>query len=112
MGDALRHLVSARNTLRITIGMASAAARQAIRGYDRLQRQKIRRPKQDQEEAQEIAEQIEQAADDEDFVYATLGGVLMDQERGKEKRGRRKRRQRAQSRQKTRGDGAARADRR
>jgi hypothetical protein len=83
MGSALRHLVSARNTLRITIGMASAAARQAMRGYDRMQRQKIRRPKKAQEEAEEIAEQIEQAAEDEDFVYATLGAVLSDQERGK-----------------------------
>jgi hypothetical protein len=82
MGSALRHLVSARNTLRITIGMASASARQAIRGYDRLQRQKIRRPKKDREQAEEIAEQIEQAAEDEDFVYATMGAILAEQERG------------------------------
>ena len=72
MGDALRHLIEARDTLRIVIGQDDAAARQAMRSFDRMQAQKIRKPKKDQEEAEEIAEEIEQLAQDEDFVYATL----------------------------------------
>ncbi len=44
-----------------------------------MQAQKIRKPKKDQEEAEEIAERIEELAQDEDFVYATLSGVLMEQ---------------------------------
>ena len=44
-----------------------------MRSFDRMQAQKIRKPKKDEEEAEEIAEQIEELAQDEDFVYATLG---------------------------------------
>jgi len=81
MGDALRHLIEARNSLRIYIGQ-DAEARKAMRGFDRTQAQKIRKPKKDQEEAEEIADQIEQLAQDEDFVYATLSAVMLEQQEG------------------------------
>jgi hypothetical protein len=81
MGSALRHLIQARNTLRITIGQDASIGR-AMRGYDRLQTQKIRRPKKDKEEAEQIADQIEQQAQDEDFVYATLAAVMIEPQRG------------------------------
>jgi hypothetical protein len=79
MGDALRHLIAARITLQVLIGR-DADARQRVRGFDRQQAQKIRKPKKDEEEAAEIAGRIEELAHEEDFVSATLAGVLMDQE--------------------------------
>jgi hypothetical protein len=79
MGDALRHLIEARNTVRILIGQDPEAAK-AMRGFDRMQAQKIRKPKKDQEEAEAIADEVEQLAQEEDFVYATLGGLLMEQQ--------------------------------
>ncbi len=85
MGAALRHLIQARNTLRVLIGQDDAAARQAMRSYDRAQTQKIRKPKKDQEEAEEIAEQIEMLAQDEEFVYATLAAVKLEQQAGESK---------------------------
>ena len=76
MSLALRHLIEARNTLQIAIGQDAAAAR-AMRGFDRTQAQKIRKPKKDAEEAEEIVQELEQLADDEDFVYATLAALTM-----------------------------------
>ena len=86
MGDALRHLIEARNSLRILI-LQDPKAGQACRSFDRMQAQKIRKPKKDKEEADEIAEEIEALAQEEDFVYATLGGILMEQQGGKAKKG-------------------------
>ena len=79
MADALRHLIEARDTLRIGIPPDDAAMRQAMRNFDRMQAQKIRKPKKDEQEAEEIAEEIEQLAQEEDFVYATLYGLQMEQ---------------------------------
>ena len=81
MSVALRHLIEARDSIQIAIGQDSAAAR-AMRGFDRTQAQKIRKPKKDEEEAEEIAEELEQLALDEDFVYATLAGLIMEQQKG------------------------------
>jgi len=86
MGAALRHLIEARDSIRILIGQDPAAAK-AMRGFDRMQAQKIRKPKKDQEEAEEIAEKIEELAQDEDFVYATLAGIMMEQQQGEAKPG-------------------------
>ncbi|HKI17294.1 MAG TPA: DUF4175 family protein, partial [Isosphaeraceae bacterium] len=86
MGAALRHLIEARDSLRIAIGQDPAACR-AMRSFDRMQAQKIRRPKKDQEEAEELAEKIEELALDEDFVYATLAGIMMEQQGGEAKKG-------------------------
>src|SRR5262249_24702046 len=78
MADALRHLIEARETVRVAIGDDSEAQR-ALRSFDRMQAQKIRKPKKVQEEAEQIAEEIERLALDEDFVYATLSGLKMEQ---------------------------------
>ncbi len=80
MGDALRHLIEARDTLRIELAQDGKAAQAAMRSFDRMQAQKIRKPKKETEEAEEIAEEIEQLAQDEDFVYASLAGLLIDQD--------------------------------
>ena len=76
---AVRHLVAARDTLRVLIAQDPAVAR-AMRGFDRSQRQKIRKPKKETEEAEEIVEQLEMLAQDEDFVYATLSSIVMDEQ--------------------------------
>ena len=55
----LRHLIEARDTLRVLIGQDDRGTRKAMRSFDRMQAQKIRKPKKDREEAEEIAEQIE-----------------------------------------------------
>jgi hypothetical protein len=86
MGDALRHLIEARITLQILIGQDPQAS-QKVRAFDRTQAQKIRKPKKDEEEAEEIAERIEELAQEEDFVYATLSGVMMKQETNEGKTG-------------------------
>ncbi len=79
MGDALRHLIEARLTLQVLIGQDTQAS-QKVRQFDRQQAQKIRKPKKDAEEAEEIAERIEELAQEEDFVYATLSGLMIEQE--------------------------------
>ena len=86
MAAALRHLIAARDTLRVLIGQDPAASK-AMRSFDRMQAQKIRKPKKDEEEAEEIAEEIEQLAQDEDFVYATLAGIMMEQQAGQATKG-------------------------
>jgi hypothetical protein len=86
MSVALRHLIEARDSIRVLIGQDPAAAR-AMRGFDRMQTQKIRKPKKDDEEAEEIAEQLEQLAQEEDFVYATLAAINMEQKKGQSKEG-------------------------
>jgi hypothetical protein len=87
MSDALRHLIQARDTLRIAIGQEDPATSQAMRSFDRMQAQKIRKPKKDEQEAEEIAEELEALAQDEDFVYETLGGILMEQQQGADSKG-------------------------
>ena len=78
MADAVRHLIEARDTVRVGIA-DNPEAQRALRSFDRMQAQKIRKPKKDQEEAEEIVEEIERLAQDEDFVYATLSGLKMEQ---------------------------------
>ena len=77
MAIALRHLIQVRQTFRMLIGRDSAAAR-AARAFDRTQTQKIRRPKGKDQEAEAIADELEQLAHEEDFVYATLRALAMD----------------------------------
>jgi hypothetical protein len=84
MADALRHLIESRDTLRVIIGDDPARARE-MRRFDRMQAQKIRKPKKNQEEAEALAEEVEKLAQDEDFVYATLSGILTEQRAGQSK---------------------------
>ncbi len=71
MSEALKNLVAARRELVELIGQTPAAA-MAMRSFDRKQAQKIRNPKTKDEEAEQVAEEIEQLAQEEDFVYATI----------------------------------------
>lgn len=75
MAEALKHLVSARRELITLIGENPAAAA-ALRGFDRKQAQKIRKPKGEDQEAEELAAEIEELAGDEDFLYATLAAAM------------------------------------
>lgn len=74
MGDALRHLVEARDTILQIVGDNPALA-QKLRQFDRTQAQKIRKPKKDTEDLDAIAERLEELAQEEDFVYATLSAM-------------------------------------
>ena len=71
MAEALKHLVAARRELINLIGENPALAA-AMRAYDRKQAQKIRKPKSKDEEAEELANRLEELAQEEDFVYATI----------------------------------------
>ena len=71
MAEALRHLIESRRSLQIIIGDDAAAAA-AVRKFDRTQAQKIRKDKNKDDEAAEIADQIEDLAKEEDFIYVTL----------------------------------------
>ncbi len=77
MRDALKNLIEGRNRIQLLIFKnADRALLAQLRLFDRLQRQKLRRPKTDEEEAQQIVERLEELADAEDFVYAALAGVV------------------------------------
>ncbi|MEJ7636483.1 MAG: hypothetical protein WKF75_00460 [Singulisphaera sp.] len=71
MSEALRHLVSARRTIQVLIA-ENGNASERIRQFDRYQTQKIRKDKNKNDEAEEIADRLEELAKEEDFVYATL----------------------------------------
>lgn len=76
MRDALKDLIEGRNRLQIFIFKNPDRALLAqLRLFDRLQRQKLRRPKTDEEEAQQLVERLKELADTEDFVYATLAAA-------------------------------------
>ena len=72
MAEALKHLVAARRDLQFLIGNSNPALAAAMRAFDRRQAQKIRKPKGKDEEAEEIADRLEELAKEEDFVYATI----------------------------------------
>jgi hypothetical protein len=72
MAEALKHLVAVRRDLQTLIGEGNPALAAAMRAFDRKQAQKIRKPKSKDEEAEEIAERLEELAQEEDIVYATI----------------------------------------
>jgi hypothetical protein len=77
--DALKYLIEGRNRLEIFIRKnPNRAQLAALRQFDRMQQQKLRRPKTDEEEAREVAERLEDLADKQDFVYASLAGIKME----------------------------------
>ncbi|HEX5447133.1 MAG TPA: DUF4175 family protein, partial [Pirellulales bacterium] len=79
MRDALKELIEGRNRVQIAIEKNPDRAQlAALRMFDRMQRQKLRKPKTDAEEAEQLAERLRELADREDFVYASLAGVDMD----------------------------------
>lgn len=77
--DSLKYLIEGRNRLEIFIRKnPNRALLAALRQFDRLQQQKLRKPKTDEEEAREVAERLEDLADKQNFVYASLAGIKME----------------------------------
>ncbi|HZN33463.1 MAG TPA: DUF4175 family protein [Pirellulaceae bacterium] len=86
MRDAVKNLIDARDRLEIILrNNRNRMQLAALRNFDRTQQQKIRRPKSDEEEAKQIAQRLEELANEEDFVYATLAGLLDPDQTGKAK---------------------------
>ncbi|NQT15792.1 MAG: hypothetical protein HQ582_23755, partial [Planctomycetes bacterium] len=73
--DALACLIKARDTLRVALGKSDQATMQAVRKFDRQQTQKLRPPKDKEEEEAELASRLRRLADQEEIVYATLNGI-------------------------------------
>lgn len=76
--DALASLIKARDTLRVILGKSSQAAMQAFRSFDRQQTQKLRPPKDKEEEEAELPSRLRRLADQEEIVYATLSGLEIE----------------------------------
>lgn len=75
--DALRYLVEARNSINQGLLKKPPKELAAIRAFDRMQAQKLRKPKSDAEAA-EVAARLRELAEQEDFVYETLAGLMID----------------------------------
>ena len=75
--DALKYLIEGRNRLQIFIQKnPNRAQLAALRQFDRMQQQKLRRPKSDDQEAREVAQRLEELADKEDFVYEAIASLM------------------------------------
>lgn len=75
--DALKYLIEGRDKLRILIMKNPDKAQLAmLRQFDRMQQQKLRKPKSDNEEAKEVAKRLEELADKEDFLYETIASMM------------------------------------
>lgn len=77
MRDALKNLIEGRNRLQIAI-MKNPNRQQLamLRAFDRIQRQKLRRPKSDEEQAREIAKKLEELADKEEMLYQAVASMV------------------------------------
>jgi hypothetical protein len=81
--DALRYLMEARNTIQQALQKQPRAVRAAARAFDRLQRQKLRRPNEEAETLLAIAEELGKLADEEDQVAKGIAGPMPDARDGK-----------------------------
>ena len=82
MKDALKALIEARDTIQSQIAKNPDPARlAALRAFDRMQAQKLRRPKTDKEEARELIRRLEELIGQEATVVSGL------EEEGEEVRG-------------------------
>jgi hypothetical protein len=70
--DALRFLMEARETVRRDLPKKPRAVRAQARAFDRLQRQKLRKPNEKAETLPQIAEELAKLADEEDEVARML----------------------------------------
>jgi hypothetical protein len=70
--DALRFLMEARETAQMALAKKPRAVRAQARAFDRLQRQKLRRPNEKAETLPQIAEELAKLADEEDEVARNL----------------------------------------
>ena len=73
--QALVFLIKARDKLRQVLPKSSPAALAALRKFDRTQAQKLRRPKDEAEEAEQLAARLRQLAQQEELVYATIASL-------------------------------------
>jgi hypothetical protein len=72
--DALRFLMEARDTVQQALLKQPKAVRAQARAFDRLQRQKLRRPNEKAETLPQIAEELAKLADEEDEIARALAG--------------------------------------
>ncbi|MBI3861502.1 MAG: hypothetical protein HY290_06370, partial [Planctomycetia bacterium] len=77
--DALHYLIEGRNTLTIAIARKSQRTQAEIRAFQRMQMQKLRKPK-NEDDAEEVASRLRELADQEEFVYESLTGLKLDEE--------------------------------
>src|SRR5262249_47903049 len=73
--DALRYLMEARNTVQQALIKQPRSVRAQARAFDRLQRQKLRRPNEKAETLPQIAEELAKLADEEDEVARQLAAL-------------------------------------
>ncbi len=74
--DALRFLMEARNTVQQALIKQPKAVRAQARAFDRLQRQKLRRPNADAETLAQLAGELGKLADEEDQVARDIAGNM------------------------------------
>jgi hypothetical protein len=72
--DALRFLMEARETVQQALPKKPKAVRAQARAFDRLQRQKLRRPDEKAETLPQIAEELAKLADEEDEIARQIAG--------------------------------------
>jgi len=75
--DALRYLIEGRRTINLELLKKPPKTQAEARAFDRMQTQKLRKPK-NEEDAEQVAQRLRDLAGQEQFVYATLSGVKMD----------------------------------
>jgi hypothetical protein len=73
--DALRFLMEARETAQRALPKKPRSVRAQARAFDRLQRQKLRRPNEKAETLAQIAEELAKLADEEDEVGRNLAAA-------------------------------------
>ena len=73
--DALVYLIKARDKIRQALKKCDPNAMQAFRKFDRTQLQKLRGPKDKDEQAAELAARLRQLSAQEQIVYETLSGI-------------------------------------
>ncbi len=73
--DALRYLMEARNTIQQVLIKQSRQIRAQARAFDRLQRQKLRRPNEQADNLAQIAQELGKLAEEEDEVARTIAGM-------------------------------------
>jgi hypothetical protein len=80
MRDALKNLIEGRNRLEVFIRKNRDKKLLAqLRQFDRLQRQKLRRPKTDNEEARQLADRLQELSDRENMLKEQLASLTGDQ---------------------------------
>jgi hypothetical protein len=81
--DALRYLMEARNTIQQALPKQPRSVRAQARAFDRLQRQKLRRPNEETEALLDIAQELDKLAEEEGQVARGIAGPMPDARDGK-----------------------------